>query len=77
LTALPRPGGTLNSFINLTRFRVGGAFALAASDSPKGNPRRTVDRAGISSLAESIKADGVLQNLIVEPECPSRIFWNQ
>jgi ParB family transcriptional regulator, chromosome partitioning protein len=34
---------------------------------PEGNPRRTVDDAKIASLAESIKTDGVLQNLIVEP----------
>ena len=34
---------------------------------PVGNPRRTVDDAKIASLAESIKTDGVLQNLIVEP----------
>ena len=44
------------------------SIPLSALCPPKGNPRRTVDRAGISSLAESIKADGVLQNLIVEPE---------
>ncbi len=33
----------------------------------KVNPRRSVDLDGINGLAESIKADGVLQNLIVEP----------
>ena len=48
------------------------SIPLSALCPPKGNPRRTVDRAGISSLAESIKADGVLQNLIVEPEDLSR-----
>src|ERR1700681_1862465 len=44
------------------------SIPLSALCPPKGNPRRTADRAGISSLAESIKADGALQNLIVEPE---------
>src|ERR1700681_1395370 len=44
------------------------SIPLSALCPPKGNPRRTIDRAGISSLAESIKTDGVLQNLIVEPE---------
>src|SRR5215471_6037871 len=34
---------------------------------PEGNPRRTIDHAKIASLAESIKTDGVLQNLVVEP----------
>ena len=35
---------------------------------PKGNPRRTVDPAQIAGLAQSIKIDGVLQNLVVHPE---------
>ena len=35
---------------------------------PKGNPRRTVDLAQIAGLAQSIKVDGVLQNLVVHPE---------
>jgi ParB family chromosome partitioning protein len=35
---------------------------------PKDNPRRTLDKAAIASLAESIKTDGVLQNLVVEPD---------
>jgi len=35
---------------------------------PKGNPRRTVDPAQIAGLAQSIKVDGVLQNLVVYPE---------
>ena len=35
---------------------------------PKGNPRRTVDPAQIAGLAQSIKIDGVLQNLVVYPE---------
>jgi ParB family chromosome partitioning protein len=48
------------------------SIPLSALCPPKGNPRRTVDRAGISSLAESIKADGVRQNLIVEPEDDGR-----
>jgi ParB family chromosome partitioning protein len=34
---------------------------------PEGNPRRSVDDAKIAGLAESIKTDGVLQNLIVAP----------
>ena len=33
------------------------------------NPRRNVGKAGIKGLAESIKEDGVLQNLVVEPNC--------
>jgi ParB family transcriptional regulator, chromosome partitioning protein len=41
---------------------------LAALRSPKGNPRRTLDTAQIASLARSIHADGVLQNLVVRPE---------
>jgi ParB family chromosome partitioning protein len=40
---------------------------LSALCPPEGNPRRTVDDAKIASLAESIKTDGVLQNLVVEP----------
>jgi ParB family chromosome partitioning protein len=35
---------------------------------PKGNPRRTLDQAQVAALAQSIKADGVLQNLVVRPE---------
>jgi ParB family transcriptional regulator, chromosome partitioning protein len=35
---------------------------------PKGNPRRTFDNGQIASLACSIKADGVLQNMVVRPE---------
>ena len=35
---------------------------------PKGNPRRTVDPAQIAGLAQSIKIDGVLQNLVVHKE---------
>jgi ParB-like chromosome segregation protein Spo0J len=37
------------------------SIPLSALCPPKGNPRRTVDRAGISSLAESIKGDGLLR----------------
>ena len=39
---------------------------LAALVLPKDNPRRNFNKTGIKGLAESIKADGVLQNLIVE-----------
>ena len=35
---------------------------------PKGNPRRAFDKKAIEGLAQSIKRDGVLQNLIVKPE---------
>ena len=35
---------------------------------PKDNPRRTLDQSLISGLAQSIKTDGVLQNLLVRPE---------
>src|SRR5215470_11176335 len=41
---------------------------LSALCPPKDNPRRIIDQAKIASLAESIKTDGVLQNLVVEPE---------
>ena len=40
---------------------------LAALCPPKGNPRRSLDKTRIQGLADSIKADGVLQNLVVEP----------
>ena len=32
---------------------------------PEGNPRTAIDPAGIESLAASIQADGLLQNLVV------------
>lgn len=35
---------------------------------PKGNPRRALDKKALEGLAESIKKDGVLQNLVVKPE---------
>jgi ParB family chromosome partitioning protein len=41
---------------------------LSALLPPKGNPRRTLDSAQITTLARSIQADGVLQNLVVRPE---------
>ncbi len=41
---------------------------LASLLPPKENPRRAVDTTQIAALAQSIKADGVLQNLIVLPE---------
>jgi ParB family chromosome partitioning protein len=34
---------------------------------PEGNPRTAIDPAGIESLAASIQADGLLQNLVVVP----------
>ena len=34
---------------------------------PEGNPRTAMDQAGIESLAASIQADGLLQNLVVVP----------
>ncbi len=42
--------------------------ALSALRPSKDNPRRSVDQATIAGLAESIKADGVLQNLVVKQE---------
>jgi ParB family transcriptional regulator, chromosome partitioning protein len=39
---------------------------LAALVLPNSNPRRTFNKSGIKGLAESIRTDGVLQNLIVE-----------
>ncbi len=35
---------------------------------PKGNPRKTLDAAQIIGLAQSIRTDGLLQNLVVRPE---------
>ncbi len=35
---------------------------------PKDNPRRTLDQSLIVGLAQSIKTDGILQNLLVRPE---------
>lgn len=35
---------------------------------PKGNPRRAFDKKALEGLAQSIKKDGVLQNLVVKPE---------
>lgn len=35
---------------------------------PKGNPRRSFDKKALEGLAQSIKKDGVLQNLVVKPE---------
>ena len=39
---------------------------LSALCPSKGNPRRHIDKGAIAGLAESIKNDGVLQNLLVE-----------
>jgi ParB family chromosome partitioning protein len=44
------------------------SIPLSALSPPQDNPRRSIDQAKIASLAESIKTDGVLQNLVVEPE---------
>jgi ParB family transcriptional regulator, chromosome partitioning protein len=41
---------------------------LSALLTPKDNPRRTIDSSQIEALAQSIRADGVLQNLLVHPE---------
>lgn len=41
---------------------------FAALLPPKNNPRRAYDKKAIEGLAQSIKKDGVLQNLIVRPE---------
>lgn len=41
---------------------------LSALCPSKDNPRRHVDKEAIAGLAESIKADGVLQNLVVEKQ---------
>lgn len=35
---------------------------------PKSNPRRLLDQTQIAGLAQSIRVDGVLQNLVVRPE---------
>ncbi len=43
-------------------------IALSTLCPPKDNPRRSIDKAAIAGLADSIKTDGVLQNLIVEKE---------
>jgi ParB family transcriptional regulator, chromosome partitioning protein len=41
---------------------------LSALLAPKSNPRTTYDNVQIAGLAQSIRADGVLQNLLVRPE---------
>lgn len=35
---------------------------------PRGNPRRALNKKALEGLAQSIKKDGVLQNLVVKPE---------
>lgn len=40
---------------------------LSALSPSKSNPRRKINQAAIEGLAASIKTDGVLQNLVVEP----------
>jgi ParB family chromosome partitioning protein len=41
---------------------------LATLLAPKGNPRKTLDAGLIAGLANSIRVDGLLQNLVVAPE---------
>lgn len=41
---------------------------LSALRAPKVNPRKVVDKGTIAGLAQSIRVDGVLQNLVVRPE---------
>jgi ParB family chromosome partitioning protein len=41
---------------------------LSALLAPKANPRKSVDPEAITRLAQSIREDGVLQNLVVRPE---------
>ena len=43
-------------------------IALGSLLPPRGNPRRSFDKADMRALAWSIRADGVLQNLVVQPE---------
>ncbi|ESZ51052.1 Fis family transcriptional regulator [Mesorhizobium sp. L2C054A000] len=45
---------------------------LSALLAPKGNPRKTFDERSIAGLAQSIKCDGVIQNLTVVPEGDGR-----
>ena len=40
---------------------------LSALVAPKGNPRRSYDKKSIEGLAQSIKKDGLIHNLTVEP----------
>lgn len=40
---------------------------LASLVRTSANPRRNADRSPIEGLAESIRTDGILQNLVVEP----------
>jgi ParB family chromosome partitioning protein len=41
---------------------------LSALRAPKDNPRKVVDKRSIPGLAQSIRVDGILQNLVVRPE---------
>src|SRR6516162_5061903 len=43
------------------------SIPLSAILPPQANPRSAIDPAGIESLAASIQADGLLQNLVVTP----------
>jgi ParB family chromosome partitioning protein len=45
---------------------------FSALSAPKGNPRKKVNQAAIAGLAQSIKTDGVVQNLVVVPEGDGR-----
>ncbi|MFO1086540.1 MAG: ParB/RepB/Spo0J family partition protein [Reyranellaceae bacterium] len=44
------------------------SIPFSALLAPKGNPRRAYDKTAIEGFAQSIKKDGVLQNLVVRPE---------
>lgn len=44
------------------------SVSLSALLPPKGNPRRSFDKSAVAGLAQSIRIDGVLQNLVVRPD---------
>lgn len=48
------------------------SIALSALLPPKGNPRKTYNKASIEGLARTIKTDGLIQNLTVRPEKDGR-----
>lgn len=48
------------------------SVTLSSLQPPAHNPRTAIDAAGIEGLAASIKADGLLQNLVVVPAKGSR-----
>jgi ParB family chromosome partitioning protein len=41
--------------------------SLSSLEPGRGNPRKAMDRNGLEGLADSIRKDGVLQNLVVRP----------